>query len=80
MFKEGNDAESIRIANEVLEIGRAQNNDTLIGGALSSLCRNAQRSIDTTRLAELSEQLKALSESSGDQSWMMKRAHMNAEM
>lgn len=80
LFKEGNDAESIRIANEVLEIGRAQNNDTLIGGALSSLCRNAQRTLDTTRLAELSEQLKALSASSGDQSWMMKRAHMNAEM
>ncbi len=80
LFKEGNDAESIRIANEVLEIGRAQNNDTLIGGALSSLCRNAQRTLDTTRLAELSEELAALSKATGNQEWMMKRAHMNAEM
>jgi tetratricopeptide (TPR) repeat protein len=80
LFKEGNDVESIAMANKVLEIGRAENNDTLIGGALSSLCRNAQRTLDTTRLAELSEELKALSLSSGDQSWMMKRAHMNAEM
>lgn len=80
LFKEGNDAESIRIANEVLEIGRAQNNDSLIGGALSSLCRNAQRTLDTTRLAELSEELAALSKATGNQEWMMKRAHMNAEM
>jgi tetratricopeptide (TPR) repeat protein len=79
-FKEGNDDESIMIANKVLEIGRETNNDTLIGGALSSLCRNAQRTIDTVRLAELSKELKQLSISSGDQKWMMKRAHMNAEM
>lgn len=79
-FKEGNDEGSIKIANEVLEIGRETNNDTLIGGALVSLCRNAQRSLDTVRLAELSEQLAALSEKTGDQRWMMKRAHMNAEM
>ena len=44
-FKEGNDDESIMIANKVLEIGRETDNDTLIGGALSSLCRNAQRTI-----------------------------------
>lgn len=79
-FKEGNDDESIRLANKVLKYGRVVNNDTLIGGALSSLCRNAQRTLDTTRLAELSIQLAQLSESSGDQKWMMKRAHMNAEM
>lgn len=79
-FKEGNDDESIMIANKVLEIGRETNNDTLIGGALSSLCRNAQRTLDTVRLAELSKELKQLSISSGDQKWMMKRAHMNAEM
>ena len=79
-FKEGNDEESIRLANKVLKYGRVVNNDTLIGGALSSLCRNAQRTLDTTRLAELSIQLAQLSESSGDQKWMMKRAHMNAEM
>lgn len=79
-FKEGNDAESIKIANRVLEIGRESNNDMLIGGALSSLCRNAQRTLDTIRLAELSDELKELSISSGDQKWMMKRAHMNAEM
>ena len=52
----------------------------LIGGALSSLCRNAQRTLDTVRLAELSKELEQLSISSGDQKWMMKRAHMNAEM
>ncbi len=79
-FKEGNDDESIQLANKVLKYGRAVNNDTLIGGALSSLCRNAQRTLDTTRLAELSIELAQLSESSGDQKWMMKRAHMNAEM
>ena len=79
-FKEGNDEESIMLANKVLEIGRETNNDTLIGGALSSLCRNAQRTLDTVRLAGLSKELKQLSISSGDQKWMMKRAHMNAEM
>ena len=79
-FKEGNDDESITIANKVLHIGRETNNDTLIGGALSSLCRNAQRTLDTVRLAELSKELEQLSISSGDQKWMMKRAHMNAEM
>ena len=56
------------------------NDDDLIGGALSSLCRNAQRTLDTTRLAELSFELENLSKSSGDEKWMMKRAHMNAEM
>jgi len=80
LFKEGNDEGSIEIANKVLEIGRETNNDTLIGGALSSMCRNAQRTLDTTRLSELSIELAALAESSGDQKWMMKRAHMNAEM
>jgi tetratricopeptide (TPR) repeat protein len=79
-FKEGNDEESIKLANKVLEYGRAVNDDTLVGGALSSLCRNAQRTLDTIRLAELSIELAELSESSGDQKWMMKRAHMNAEM
>ncbi len=80
LFKESKDAESIAVANEVLKFGKETNNDTLIGGALSSLCRNAQRTLDTTKLGELSAQLKALSESTGSQKWMMKRAHMNAEM
>jgi len=79
-FKEGNDEASIKLANEVLEYGRAVHNDTLVGGALSSLCRNAQRTLDTTKLAELSIALAELAESTGDQKWMMKRAHMNAEM
>jgi tetratricopeptide (TPR) repeat protein len=79
-FKEGNDEESIKLANKVLEYGRAFNDDTLIGGALSSLCRNAQRTLDTIRIAELSIELAELTESSGDQKWMMKRAHMNAEI
>ena len=79
-FKEGNDEASIMLANKVLDIGRETNNDTLIGGALSSLCRNAQRTLDTVRLAELSKELEQLSISSGDQKWLMKRAHMNAEM
>lgn len=79
-FKEGNDSASVRIANEVLEIGRETDNDTLVGGALTSLCRNAQRTLDTTRLADLSKQLAELSEKTGDQQWMMRRAHMNAEM
>ncbi|MFK8046521.1 MAG: hypothetical protein AB8B72_13575 [Crocinitomicaceae bacterium] len=80
LFKEGDDKGSIQLANEVLELGRQTNNDTLIGGALTSLCRNAQRSLDTIRLAELSSELINLSESSGDKKWMMYRAHMNAEM
>jgi len=79
-FKEGNDAKSIELANEVLAIGRETNNDTLIGGALSSLCRNAQRTLDTTRLAELSIELADLAETSGRKVWLMKRAHMNAEL
>jgi len=80
LFKEGNDAESIQLAERVLAIGRETNNDTLIGKSLSSMCRNAQRNLDTTRLAELSNELAKLSASSGDQQWMMYRAHMNAEM
>jgi tetratricopeptide (TPR) repeat protein len=80
LFKEGNDVESIQLANRVLEIGRATKNDTLIGKALTSLCRNSQRKLDTTRLAELSVELSDLSASSGNQKWLMYRAHMNAEM
>ena len=80
LFKEGKDPESIQLANEVLEIGRATKNDTLIGRALTSLCRNSQRSLDTTRLAELSLELSDLAKSSGNQKWLMYRAHMNAEM
>ncbi len=80
LFKEGNDSASIEIANKVLEYGYKTNNDTLIGGALASLCRNSQRSLDTIRLAELSEELATLATNSGNQKWMMIRAHMNAEM
>lgn len=79
-FKEGNDVESIKLAERVLEHGRAVNDYDLIGGALSSLCRNAQRTLDTTKLAELSIELAKLSETTGEKKWMMKRAHMNAEM
>jgi len=80
LFKEGNDVESIKIANKVLAIGRETKNDTLIGKALTSLCRNAQRKLDTTRLTELSDELKLLAAASGNQKWLMYRAHMNAEM
>ncbi len=80
LFKEGKDAESIQLANRVLEIGREAKNDTLIGRALTSLCRNSQRKLDTTRLAELSIELSDLAASSGNQQWLMYRAHMNAEM
>lgn len=80
MFKEGNDAESIQLANRVLEIGRETKNDTLIGRALTSLCRNSQRNLDTTRLAELSVELRGLAASSGNEQWLMYMAHMNAEM
>ena len=80
LFKEGNDEGSIKLANAVLEIGRETKNDTLIGRALTSLCRNAQRKLDTTRLGKLSEELMDLAASSGDQKWLMYRAHMNAEM
>ena len=80
LFKEGDDQESIKLANKVLDIGRETKNDTLIGRALTSLCRNAQRSLDTLRLAELSAELKDLSEASRNPQWMMYRAHMNAEM
>lgn len=80
LFKEGNDEKSIELANEVLALGRETKNDTLVGLALTSLCRNAQRKLDTLRLAELSAELVTLSESTGNQKWMMYRAHMNAEM
>ena len=80
LFKEGDDEGSIKLANQVLEIGRQTNNDTLIGRALTSLCRNSQRKLDTTRLAELSAELSDLAASSGNQQWLMYRAHMNAEM
>ncbi len=80
LFKEGKDEESIKLAEEVLAIGRETENDTLIGKALTSMCRNAQRKLDTTRLTELSEELVKLSAKSGDKSWLMYRAHMNAEM
>ncbi|MFT5878693.1 MAG: tetratricopeptide (TPR) repeat protein [Dokdonia sp.] len=80
LFKEGKDPESIQVANRVLEIGRTTKNDTLIGQALTSLCRNSQRKLDTTRLAELSLELSDLAVSSGNLKWLMYRAHMNAEM
>ena len=80
LFKEGDDNGSIELANRVLEIGRETKNDTLIGNALTSLCRNSQRKQDTISLAELSTELKDLAASSGDQKWLMYMAHMNAEM
>jgi hypothetical protein len=80
LFKEGDDAASIELANTVLEIGRETKNDTLVGRALTSLCRNAQRKLDTTRLAELSLELSNLAATSGNPQWLMYRAHMNAEM
>ena len=80
LFKEGDDKGSIELANKVLEIGRETKNDTLIGKALTSLCRNSQRKLDTIRLAELSSELKDLAASSGNQKWLMYSAHMNAEM
>ncbi len=80
LFKEGDDEKSVKLANGVLEIGRETKNDTLIGRALTSLCRNSQRKLDTIRLSELSAELKDLAASSGNQKWLMYRAHMNAEM
>ncbi len=80
LFKEGDDEKSVELAEEVLEFGQEVQDPDLIGGALSSLCRNAQRSHDTAALALYSNQLKSLSESTGNMKWMMKRAHMNAEM
>ena len=80
LFKLGDDDGSIALANRVLEIGRETNNDTLIGRALTSLCRNSQRGQDTARLAELSAQLVQLAQTSGNKQWLMYMAHMNAEM
>lgn len=80
LFKEGDDPGSIELANQVLEIGRKTQNDTLIGRALTSLCRNSQRKLDTLRLAELSAELTELAETSGNKKWLMYMAHMNAEM
>ncbi len=80
LFKEGDDAASIELANTVLAIGRKTKNDTLVGRALTSLCRNAQRKLDTTRLAQLSLELSSLAASSSNPQWLMYRAHMNAEM
>ena len=80
LFKEGDDEKSIEIAKKVLEIGKDTENDTLVGRALTSLCRNAQRKLDTIRLADLSADLNQLAASSGNKQWLMYRAHMNAEM
>lgn len=80
LFKEGKDAESVALANRVLTIGQETKNDSLIGKALTSLCRNAQRDLDTNRLADLSDQLVKLAGSSGNEKWLMYRAHQNAEM
>ena len=80
LFKEGDDDASILLATQVLELGRKTKNDTLVGRALTSLCRNAQRSLDTTKLAELSSELEDLAATSGNKQWLMYRAHMNAEM
>ena len=80
LFKEGDDNASILLATQVLELGRETKNDTLVGRALTSLCRNAQRSLDTTKLAELSSELEDLAATSGNKQWLMYRAHMNAEM
>lgn len=80
LFKEGDDNASILLATQVLELGRKTKNDTLVGRALTSLCRNAQRSLDTTKLAELSSELEDLAATSGNKKWLMYRAHMNAEM
>ncbi|MFT4996484.1 MAG: tetratricopeptide (TPR) repeat protein [Flavobacteriales bacterium] len=80
LFKEGDDAASILLATQVLELGRETKNDTLVGRALTSLCRNAQRSLDTTKLAMLSSELEDLAATSGNKQWLMYRAHMNAEM
>jgi tetratricopeptide (TPR) repeat protein len=79
-FKEGDDAASILLATQVLKLGRETKNDTLVGRALTSLCRNAQRSLDTTKLAMLSSELEDLAATSGNKQWLMYRAHMNAEM
>jgi tetratricopeptide (TPR) repeat protein len=80
LFKEGDDEGSVKLANRVLEIGRETQNDTLVGRALTSLCRNAQRKQDTTQLAELSADLIDLAATSGNKQWLMYMAHMNAEM
>ena len=80
LFKEGDDNASILLATQVLELGRKTKNDTLVGRALTSLCRNAQRSLDTTKLAQLSSELEDLAATSGNKKWLMYRAHMNAEM
>lgn len=80
LFKEGNDSASVALANEVLAMGKATQNDTLVGRALTSLCRNSQRKQDTQELARLSAQLVDLSQTTGDTQWMMYMAHMNAEM
>ena len=80
LFKEGKDKESVQLAKEVLAIGKETKNDTLVGRALTSLCRNAQRTLDTNKLAELSQGLKELAQTSGNKKWLMYRAHQNAEM
>ena len=76
LFKEGDDETSVKLANRVLEIGKETGNDTLVGRALTSLCRNSQRKLDTTRLAELSAELSDLSAKSGNQIWLMYLQHI----
>ncbi len=79
-FRAGNNKTSKNISLDVLANARELSNDSLAGRALMSLCRTALRDRDTTALSDYSEQLTELTEKTGQEMWMMIRAHMNAEM
>ena len=79
-FRAGNNEASKSISLEVLDNAREISNDSLAGRALMSLCRTALRDRDTIALSDYSEQLFELTEKTGQELWMMVRAHMNAEM
>ncbi|MCE2613934.1 hypothetical protein LVD13_13230 [Flavobacteriaceae bacterium D16] len=79
-FRAGNNEASKSISHQVLTNARDISNDSLAGRALMSLCRTALRDRDTIALQDYSVQLADLTEKTGQDVWMMVRAHMNAEM
>lgn len=79
-FDAGRNEDAKALSLQVLEAGQDLHNDTLTGRSLTNLCRTALRDNDSAALAKYSGKLKALFNQTGDSSWLMFEAHMNAEM
>ena len=79
-FRAGDNARSISLNNQVLALGQELDDETIVGKALTGLCRAALRDRDEGALETHSAQLLALAERSGNDKWRMFATHMNAEM